>query len=175
MNFGTLSINPEALLGKLEDHLKRNLGLSSDTCFLSIATDEDHLGAPPADRFVTIFPEAFPPWQSVVAGGGRTNTGYDGTTRITIFGRLQVDQEFRSSELLRNASLGLVQIATKAAQALQFWTAPDDTGLRSYLREYARLTRGPTFRSKHVRKETWALCSMSLETKFTATFGGESV
>lgn len=175
MNFGTTGVSPNDLLGQLEDWLKLRTSLSSDACFLSMADDDTLLILPPADKFIAIFPESMPPWQSVVAGAGRSNTGYDAVVRVTAFCRLTTDQETRSSQLLRSRSLGVLALAGNLVNALQFWTAPvggDSTV--SYLREYARIVRGPTFRPKRLKESLWSLVSITYEMKFTGDLTGET-
>lgn len=175
MNFG-LPVAPNVLLGMLEDYLRTRTGLPGDCVFLSLGTDDDHMQLPPSDRFVSIFPSSFPVWQSVVSGGGGVpdgfgsdHTGFDAVVRTTLYNRLTSDQEMRSSQLLRNAAYGAVNLAFLIVGALQFWTAPNpEDDQESYLREYMRVIDPPSFRPKRLKNEMWTVCPITWEMRFTA-------
>lgn len=180
INFGTTPIAPGDLLGRLEDWVRQSAKLTADRVFLSLAPDDLHLRFPPADQFVTIFPSRFPPWQGVVTGAGQSTLdfpsdsrlGYDAEVVFTAFCRYNVDQELRASELVRNASLGLLALTTNVVAAAQFWTAPTDTDAAvSYLREYMRQSSPITTLPRNYKDTFWTLQKVAFEMKFSALFG----
>lgn len=174
ISFGVTPVKPSVLLGLLEDKVKETTGIASDRCFLSVAPDESHTLYPPGDQFVTVFPARFPMnelAQSVVSGAGAAHTGFDAQVTITVFTRLNLDQEFRDSRLLREASIGMISMVSKMIGDLQFWTAPvtpATTPPSSYLREYMRIVDGPVVHPKAWKPSTWALCKTTWDMKFTA-------
>ena len=177
-HFGLTPISIGDLLGRLEDRMKLLSGLPADCVFLSAATENWHLKCPPADQFIVLFPESFPVWQGVVTGAGQSfqeapgeeNLGFDLSLKTVIFTRLNTDQEFRSSDLFRNTTLGIAGITNRMLKAYQIWTVPtDDDPDISYLREPSRITGGPTVSHREYEKTFWTLLTTKWEFKFTTT------
>jgi hypothetical protein len=184
MQFGTTPIRPAALLGRLEDWVKQKAGqagnFSSDCVFLSLAPDELLLKFPPADRFVTIFPARFPPWQGVVTGAGYSmydnpgeeHLGFDAEIVITAFARYNPDQETRASSLVRDVATGLTGLFGALVGAVQFWDAPvQDAPTRSYLREPMRVSGPAVTLPRNYQQTFWTLLKIPLEMRFTAELG----
>lgn len=180
ISFGVTPIKPADLLGRLEDWIKSKASLPADRVFLSFAPDELHLKFPPADQFVSIFPSRFPPWQGVVAGAGQSGLdfptdsrlGYDAEVVFTTFCRYNVDQELRSSELVRSASLGLLGLTNQVVGAAQFWIAPTDADPNvSYLREYMRQSGPILSLQRNYQGTFWAMQKVAFEMKFSAVLG----
>lgn len=176
-NFGIYPITPGELLGRLEDFVKQTGGLSADAVFLSAADDLWHLKFPPADFFIAIYPEDFPVWQSVVTGAGSSrdlapgteNLGFDAQIRMVIFNRLNANQEFRDSDLIRSTTLGIMGTAINLVGAVQFWTPlVDGVSTACYLREPMRITAGPRLSPRNYEKTLWALVTTRFEMRFTA-------
>lgn len=176
MQFGMYPITPGDLLGRLETFVKQNCGLSGEDVFLTSAPNNFHLEFPPSDKFVAIVPQNFPVWQSVVTGAGQSlfaapgveNLGFDARIRMSVFTRLNTDQEFRQSQLITSDTLGILGTAINLVGAVQFWTAPtDDTANYSYLREPMRITDGPRLEPREYKKSFWSLVHTEYEMKFT--------
>lgn len=178
VSFGINPIGLADFLGRIEKEAQTGLQpeLPADAVFLSIANDQYHLGNPPSDQFVAMFPTNMPPWQSVVSGAGSSyslapseeNLGFDLSMRMAAFCRLSTDQEFRSSQLIRNLALGIMVVANKLIRVFQIWTAPlDDDATASYLREPARITSGPRMGHRNFEKSLWSVVEMQFEFRFT--------
>lgn len=175
-NWGTRPMKPAEFMGRLEDIVRSESGLPSTDAFLSLAGDDHHLKAPPCDNFVTIFPFKFPVWQEVVSGGGQAeltaggaHVGFNTQISITWFCRLSGDQEFRSSELIRSSSLGILGAVSRLIGGLQFWECPfPDEDTESPLREYMRVTDGPAVAPRNYASGLWALAKTTFEAKFSA-------
>lgn len=175
-NFGTVPMKPSDFFGRLEDEVRSKSGLPTTDAFLTLAGDQYHLKSPPCDNFVTIFPARLPVWQEVVSGGGQAellagsaHVGFDASIVITWFCRLSGDQEFRSSELIRSNSLGMLVQVSKLVGGLQFWECPhadDDT--TSPLREPMRVTDGPTLTPRQYEVGLWALAKTTFQARFSA-------
>jgi hypothetical protein len=175
-NWGTVPMKPSDFFGRLEDEVRSKTGLPTTDAFLTIAGDQYHLKSPPCDNFVTIYPPQLPVWQGVVSGGGQAellagsaHVGFDAVIIITWFCRLSGDQEFRSSELIRSNSMGLLNQVSRMVGGLQFWECPhtaDDT--TSPLREYMRVTQGPAIAPREYQTGLWALAKTTFEAKFSA-------
>lgn len=171
MNFGTTAITPEDFIGRIETRLKNQIEelakLPPERAFLTLTTDDEHISKPPADKFVTIFPARFPPWQGVYSGSGET--GFDVSIRTTSFCRLTNDQELKASRVLRDAKNGILSFMFTAIRALQGWTMPlDDDEEKSYLREPMRVVgSGPELVTKKQAANVWVLCWCTWEAKAT--------
>lgn len=180
VSFGVTPISFPSFLGRIEDHVKANSGLAADLVFLSPATENHHLKCPPGDQFVALFPENMPVWQSVVSGAGSSfalepgfeNLGFDLQMKTVVFTRLNLDQEFRGSELFRNTTLGIMGVAGKIITCFQIWTAPTDADPAvSYLREPARVVQGPQMSHRDYETGLWSMLAMKFEMKFTLLLG----
>lgn len=181
MNFGTTPVSLPSILSKIEAAAKTGVAAAitdfgADLIFLSSANEEYHLGCPPGDQFLVLFPQSFPVWEGVVLGAGSSytlspgaeNLGFNLALKSVVFTRLNMDQEFRSSELFTNTTLGIMALANAVIRTFQIWTAPvTGDATKSYLREPARITVGPQISHRDYRKGLWSLLSMTHEMKFT--------
>ena len=167
LGFGITPITPADFMGRVEDYVKENVGLPADCCFLTLATDDQHIKIPPASRFVVITPMRFPPWQGVVSGA--SETGFDVAFRTTVFCRLTNDQELRASRILRDNTDGVLYTMFRVVQALQLWTMPvDENPELSYLREPMRISgSGPELVTKRQEANPWILCWINWEARVT--------
>ena len=171
MNFGTRALTPSQFIGRIEDRLRDYLevfaGLPPERAFLSLASDDEHVKHPPQDKFVTIFPARFPPWQGVVSGGGEL--GFDVSIRTTAFARLGNDQEYRQSRILRDPKNSILSLMFHVVQAYHLWTMPNvDDETISYLREPMRVVgSGPELTTKKQESNVWVLCWVNWEAKAT--------
>ncbi len=164
--FGT-PVWVDELLRLLAVQISTRCGFPQDCVFESVAPDADHLSNPPADRFVTLFPSRFPVDVPGVSGGGRLNTGFDGTIDVKLLVRIASDQEHRSARLLRDATTGLLPLIRKVLDAVQMWN-PLNTAGASLLREPARLN-GFTVRPMSAKDgSTWAVVETSVSVKFSS-------
>lgn len=168
MDFGSTPIDPADFVGRIEDKIRLVSGLAEQNCFLTLASDDEHIRNPPSGKFITIFPARFPIWQGVYSGAGET--GFDATFRVTVFVKLLNDQEFRASRVLRDTRDGLLKTMFTPLAGLQGWTMPlDDDPDKSYLREPMRLVgSGPELVTKKQQANLWILCWTMWEAKFTA-------
>ena len=180
MLFGCTPISIPDMMGLILEQVQTHAGLASTSVFWTVATDDWHLRCPPNDNFITLYPESFPVWQSVVSGAGNStetnpdfeNLGLDLSTRVTSYTRLNSDQELRATQLMTNQAIGIMAPVTRIIGALQIWTAqvpPEDDEVEtvSYLREPCRITDGPKVHNRNYNKTLWALVQMHFQTRFT--------
>lgn len=163
MNFG-VGVDPAVLLGLIEERVQVAARIPADCVFLSLLPDEVHLANPPADQFVTIAPVRFPVWQGPVSGSGLL--GFDAVIKTTAFARV-VDQELRSSRVIRDATRGVVSLAMKVVAALHFWT-PLDSSNNAQVREHIRAV-SLDFRPVQLKAGPWVVCPTFWQVRFTVS------
>lgn len=158
----------DTLLDAVEAKIATSGVVSRDRVFSSEASDEDHLDAPPADRFVVVRPSAFPVSQPMVTGGGRLQTGFDGRVSVGIFARVQSDQEFRSGRSMKGTN-GTLALTLAVLAALQLYLPTDNDG-NGLLREPMRLLGFDMVPKRFRRSDSfWSVVSSSWEMKFTSS------
>lgn len=157
------------LLARIVAQLVARSGIPQDCVFESVASDQDHLMSPPADRFIVVFPASFPVDFPGVSGGGRLNTGFDGTVDVKVFSRVTSDQELRSARLFRDATQGLLPLVRKVLDSLQMFIPTTSAGA-ALVREPMRMTpAGFTIRPVNAQdKSTWAVVQSAWSVRFSS-------
>ncbi len=155
------------LLVALENHLSERTGIPKDGVFASLATDEDHLKAPPRDQFLVIRPMDFPVDMGSTASGGRSLTGHNSVWDFTLFCRLNSDQEFRSPALLKNKQ-GVFNMVFNLINSGQMFIPANEAGDACVLREPGRILgwRMPT-KAFMGSTSPWFVVPTRWELKFT--------
>ncbi len=193
-SWGIKPVDPAELLERFERRIQQKAGLPADCVFVSLLPDRYHLDKPPGQQFVTIFPGRWPLDQRIAAGAGRCgivgfdnlptgledngdgnrvpsefaedSTGFDAEWRITVFARMNADQEGRSTRAVREATRGVLALAMKVLSAVHFFV-PLDKDNNALVREYPRVL-DLTLSPQEADGKPWVFAAFPLQVRFTA-------
>lgn len=152
----------DSIAAALSAQLAAQLTIPTDSVFMSLFSDEDHIEQPPADRFVVMRPRDFP--VGAGADGGRLMTGFDSTWYFTSFTRYQSDQEFRNTRGLTDTTNGLLVQTLAVINALQDFVPLNASG--AALVRQPMMLRGFNIREMTKRTSPWCIVSIPFNILF---------
>jgi hypothetical protein len=147
--------------------MRQQMGTDSRV-FLSLWTEEMLVRNPIHTTFIAIRPNRFPIWQSVVAGAGAQNTGFNAVVSVGCFKMIASDTEMRNERTISDETLSITAWVMKAISAAQFWE-PQDLDGNDLLREYARVQDGGfAYRTINGKGGPFSVSSFDVEMKLSA-------
>lgn len=108
--------NLTAVLDAVIKRLREQLSLSDSTCFLCLS--DDVTPKTTSDVFLTVSPDGGEFDQGHFDGGGDEQLTVEGGVRVTIHSTLKLDRTGHDSELLSNASRGVLSVMHEVLRAL---------------------------------------------------------